>query len=106
MQDGPGVQPMNLGFCFNVRFDDPHSGNAVVRVNRANGGWGSEERNVPHFPFHKGGKFEMLMLIEHNEVKVAINGAHYISYQLKSPLHQLNHLGISGDVTVHSIRVF
>jgi len=106
LQDGPGVQPNNLPFCFNVRFDDPHQGQAVVRVNRAHGSWGAEERQVPHFPFHKGGRFDMLMLIEHHEVKVAINGAHYIAYHLKSPLHEINHLGISGDIHVHSIRVF
>ena len=42
LQDGPGVQPNNLPFCFNVRFDDPHQGQAVVRVNRAYGSWGAE----------------------------------------------------------------
>ena len=97
---------MNMALCFNVRFDDPHTGQAVVKVNRAHGAWGGEERDVPHFPFHKGGKFEMLMLIEHNEVKVAINGAHYTSFHLRSPLREINHLGISGDVHDHSVRVF
>jgi hypothetical protein len=106
LQDGPGVQPNNLGFCFNVRFDDPYTGQAVVRVNRIHGGWGQEEREVSHFPFHKGGKFEMLLLVKDHKVKVAINGQHYIDYMLKAPLHELNHLGISGSVHVHAIRVF
>jgi hypothetical protein len=106
LQDGPGVQPNNLGMCFNVRFNDPSSGNAVVRVNRSNGGWGHEERSVPHFPFHKGGRFEALLLVEHNNIKIAINGQHYVDYPLRGPLHQMNHLGISGDIIVHSIRVF
>lgn len=72
LQNGPGVQPPTIGLSFNVRFDDPHTGQAVVRVERRGGAWGNEERQVPHFPFFKGSHFEILIHIEHHEYRVIL----------------------------------
>ena len=48
----------------------------------------------------------MLILIEPHEYKVAVNGQHFVSFAHRNPLEEGNHLAISGDVQVHSVRIF
>lgn len=106
LQNGPQVQPNDIAFTFNPRFDDPYSPEPiVVRVNRRHGGWGGEERDGGS-PFSRGGNFEMLILVEPQEFKVAINGQHYCSFKHRNGLHDANHLGVDGDVIIHSVTFF
>lgn len=106
MQGGSGTDEQNVQFVFNPRFDDPYTGQAVIRTNRRHGGWGAEERDVSHFPFQKGQQFELLILSTEDEWKVAVNGQHYISFKHRSPLYEASHLYINGELNIHSVRQF
>jgi hypothetical protein len=48
----------------------------------------------------------MLILIEHHEVKVAVNGSHFIAFRLRNSLQELNHLSISGEVSLFAVRQY
>ena len=127
LQHGSGDTPGDINLHFNPRFNDA----VVVRTNRKYGNWGHEERHAAAFPFHKGMHFDLLILIEPHEFKVktcifvtiafvyyfeqfemcrniqvAVNGQHFTSFIHRNPLHECNHVGVSGDVIVHSIRQF
>lgn len=102
LQHGSGDTPGDINLHFNPRFNDA----VVVRTNRKYGNWGHEERHAAAFPFHKGMHFDLLILIEPHEFKVAVNGQHFTSFIHRNPLHECNHVGVSGDVVVHSIRQF
>jgi hypothetical protein len=105
LQNGTGVHPPEIAMHLSVRFDDPYSGTAVVRTNRQHGGWGSEERDGSS-PFSKGANYELLILIDHAEFKVAVNGVHFASFRHRNSLQDANTLGVEGDVTIHSVRQF
>jgi len=106
MQAGANTDPADIQFCFNPRFNDPYTGQAVVRVNRHGGAWGAEEREVTHFPFQKGVTFELLIRAEDGQWKVAVNGQHYVTFHHRSPLHEANFLQITGDLQIASVRQF
>jgi galectin-4 len=102
-----GGDAQNIAFHFSARFDDPYDGQVVVVANRQHGNWGEEIRqHAGHFPFYKGQHFEILILVEHHEYKVAVNGQHFTSMGHRNPLHDANHLHVEGDVNIRSIREF
>lgn len=103
LQNGPGSYPNDIAFHFNPRYNDgsPY----VVKNNRHHGGWGGEERDS-HNPIPAGANFDILILCDHSEYKVAVNGQHFTSFPHRNGLHDGNHLNIEGDVTIRSIRQF
>lgn len=105
LQNGQGVHPNDIAFCFNPRFDDPYTGQVVVRTSRRHGAWGAEEREGG-FPFARGGNYEILILIDPAEFKVAVNGTHFTSMRHRNGMHDGNTLGVEGDVTIHSVKTF
>ena len=107
LQNGGQQEPNEIPLHLSVRFNDPNTPHqpVVVRTNRSYGRWGNEERDGPS-PFVRGGHFDLLILIEHNEFKIAVNGMHYTSFRHRNPLQEANHVGISGDVEIYSVRQF
>lgn len=107
LQNGQQQEPNEIPLHLSIRFNDPSNPHTpvVVRTNRSYGNWGSEERDGPS-PFVRGGHFDMLILIEHNEFKIAVNGQHFTSFRHRNPLQEANHIGISGDVQIYSVKQF
>jgi galectin-9 len=106
LQNGQQNEPNEIPLHVSVRFNDPNDRRpVVVRTNRSYGNWGNEEREGGN-PFHPGAHFDMLILVEPNEFKIAVNGQHFTSFRHRNPLAEANHVGISGDVQIHSVRTF
>lgn len=106
LQNGPQQEPNEIPLHVSVRFNDPNTPQPVViRTNRSYGSWGSEERTGVS-PFHRGQHFDVLILVEHNEFKIAVNGQHFTSFRHRNPLQEANHIGISGDVQIHAVKQF
>lgn len=106
IQDEPSPAN-NIPLHFSARFDDPYTGEAVVVTNKYEGDYGEEIRDHHSpFPFKMGAPFEMLILCEHNEWKVAINGHHFAEMGHRNPLHHGGFLAVEGDVHVRSIREY
>jgi hypothetical protein len=107
LQSTGATEPQNIALHISVRWNDPSSPQPVIIRNSSQyGSWGNEERHVPHFPFQHGQTFQMLILAEHNEWKVAVNGQHLFSFNHRTPLHEVNHVGVTGDVQIQSINSF
>ena len=103
LQNGAGDHS-DISLHFSVRFDDPYNGQVVVRTNKK-GGWGAEERDQTHFPFTKGSQFEILILLEANNYKVAVNGRHFVDFAYRNP-QDADFLHVEGDVAITSVREF
>ena len=105
LQHGDGSQHVLLHL--NPRFDDPHEGKAVVRNSKLGGAWGIEERVAERpFPFALDHRFEILILVEPQAYKIAIDHVHYTTYVHRHPLENVDSVTVHGDVFVESIREF
>ena len=97
----------NIGLHFNPRWDNPNSPQPVVVCTHSlNSDWEPEEEHYPSFPFAKGTQFELLILFEPGEFKVAVNGQHFISFPHRMPFKLNDHLSFNGDVQVSVVRIF
>ena len=105
LQNGQQQEPNEIPLHLSIRFNDPSSGSAMIRTNRNYGSWGNEERDGTN-PFTRGTHFDMLILIEQGEFKLAVNGKHFTSFRHRNPLAEANHVSISGDVQIHSVKTF
>lgn len=101
-QTGPSLNPRdNLALHLSPCFTPPR----VIRNSLQNGVWGLEEAwgngsiVSPHQPF------EIIILAEPDQFKIAINGAHYCEFRHRIPYQQITHLTIDGDVDIERISV-
>ena len=100
LQNGPQQEPNEIPLHISVRFDDQP---CVVRTNRSRGKWGKEERDG-HNPLTRGNNFDICILIQPNEFKIAINGQHFTTFRHRDSLAGANHIGIYGDVQIYSVN--
>jgi len=101
-QTGPSLNPRDdLALHLSPCFTPPR----VVRNSLQNGTWGLEEAwgngsiMSPHVPF------EIIILVEHDHFKIALNGGHYCEFRHRIPYEHISHLTIDGDVDIDRITV-
>ncbi|CAB1340418.1 unnamed protein product [Coregonus sp. 'balchen'] len=69
--------------------------------------WGPEENTLPSFPFSPGEYFEMIILCEANQFKVAVNGVHHLDYKHRvQDLSRITELEILGDLQLLDIKLW
>lgn len=101
-QTGPSLNPRDdLALHLSPCFTPPR----VVRNSLRHGSWGLEEAwgNGTLFSPHAG--FEIMILAEPDQFKIAINGAHYCEFKHRIPYHEITHLTIDGDVDIERISI-
>lgn len=74
----------------------------VVRNTLQNQVWGAEER-YGGCPIHYGQSFDVLVLVEVNQYKIAINGSHFCTFNHRQSVHSARFVSISGSCVIHSI---
>jgi hypothetical protein len=101
-QTGPSINPRDdLALHLSPCFTPPR----VVRNTLISGNWGLEEAwgngtvVNPHAPF------EIMVLVELEQFKIAINGAHFCEFRHRIPYQQITHLTIDGDLDIDRITV-
>lgn len=101
-QTGPSLNPRDdLALHLSPCFTPPR----IIRNSLQRGVWGLEEAwgngslVTPHQPF------EIIVLVEPDQFKIAINGAHYCEFRHRIPYQQITHLTIDGDVDIEKITV-
>nr|CBX45521.1 GALECTIN-8 protein [Paracentrotus lividus] len=102
LQCGTSTNPRaDIALHFNPRF----GANVCVRNTLKGQKWGAEERGQSHFPFAFNQNFEIIILCEANQFKVAVNGQHFIEYNHRvKNLKRIDTIAIDGKVHIHSIR--
>ncbi|KAM6973137.1 LOW QUALITY PROTEIN: galectin-8 [Aplochiton taeniatus] len=69
--------------------------------------WGREERELPFFPFSPGEYFEILILCQSHQFKLAVNGSHLLEFRHRvQDLRTIDTLEIMGDVELTDIKVW
>lgn len=101
-QTGPSINPRdNLALHLSPCFTPPR----VVRNSLQHGAWGLEEAwgngtvVNPHEPF------EIMILAEPEQFKIAINGMHYCDFRHRIPFQEITNLTIDGDVDIDRISI-
>lgn len=101
-QTGPSLNPRDdLALHLSPCFTPPR----IVRNSLQHGAWGLEEAwgngsiLSPHQPF------EIIILAEPEQFKIAVNGAHYCEFRHRIPYQQITHLTIDGDVDIERIHI-
>lgn len=64
--------------------------------------WGPEE-NLGQLRIQPGTAFEIIVLCEYENYKIAINGHHFADFRHRLPYQKVTHLVIDGDVEIDSI---
>ncbi|XP_045179375.2 galectin-3-like isoform X3 [Mercenaria mercenaria] len=104
LQKGDSHEPPLVAMCVDARFVFGGDRNIVVR-NHKDGNWGREERNISYFPFRPNASFEMIILVEQNCFKVAVNNKHMLEFNHRITPGDIDTVRIDGDVTLHQVRI-
>lgn len=96
---GNSIKPRaDVAFHFNPRFKKSH----IVCNTLQHEQWGKEEIHYL-MPFGKGAGFEIIVLVEKDVYKVAVNGAHVLEYKQRIDLGKVDTLAISGKVNIQAV---
>lgn len=102
-QPSGDVSREQIAFHFNPRIGD--MGRDVVVMNSfADGNWTREERVFDNFPFKQGAPFQMMILVEEDGFKIAVDGEHRYEFKHRSPYRDIGRIHIEGDISVDLIE--
>ncbi|XP_077411295.1 galectin-8-like [Vanacampus margaritifer] len=78
-----------------------------IRNSYLNGSWGQEERELLFFPFSPGEYFEILLLCQAHQFKLAVNGLHSFEFKHRvQDLSTINLLEIMGDLELMDVKLW
>ncbi|KAJ8970372.1 hypothetical protein NQ314_001284, partial [Rhamnusium bicolor] len=96
LQTGPSPKPRDdTALHISVRLNQGY----IARNSYKDGAWGDEEGKGT-LPIGIAQAFEILLLIDPNHYKVAINGQHFCEFAHRIPFADVSHLLIDGDVSI------
>ncbi|KAG8522584.1 Galectin-12 [Galemys pyrenaicus] len=90
----------DIAFHFNPRF---HTTKPHVICNTLHAGRWQAETRWPRLALQRGAGFLLLFLFGNEEVKVSVNGKHFLHFHYRLPLSRVDTLGVSGDVSLKAI---
>ncbi|CAL8285883.1 unnamed protein product [Lota lota] len=78
-----------------------------IRNSYLGASWGQEERELPFFPFSPGEYFEILMLCQTHQFKLAVNGCHLLEFRHRvQDLSSIDQLEIMGDLELSDVKLW
>ncbi|XP_058435531.1 galectin-12 isoform X5 [Marmota monax] len=100
-QCGCSLYPQpDIAIHFNPRF---HTTKPHVMCNTLHSGRWQREARWPGMALQRGASFLILFLFRNEEVKVSVNGRHFLHYRYRLPLSRVDTLGIFGDILVKAV---
>ncbi|XP_043271608.1 spidroin-2-like [Venturia canescens] len=98
-QLGPNLNPRDdIAIHISPRFPEGF----ITRNHIESMNWGPEENGGPMW-IQPGEDFEIIVLCEALQYKIAVNGKHFTEFAHRLPYQRITHLVIDGDVEVKSI---
>ncbi|KAJ8974448.1 hypothetical protein NQ317_000225 [Molorchus minor] len=96
LQTGPNSTPRDdTAFHLSVRLNQGY----IARNTYKDGEWG-DEQGSGKLPIGTAQAFEILILVEPNNYKVAVNGQHHCDFPHRIPFDTVTNLLINGDVSI------
>ncbi|KAF2889240.1 hypothetical protein ILUMI_16933, partial [Ignelater luminosus] len=96
LQCGPQTTPQDdIALQVSVRMLDGY----IALNSLQHSVWDEEQRNLT-LPIKRAERFEIILLCEFNQYKVAINGHHYCEFPQRIHYDRISHLAIDGDVSI------
>ncbi|XP_047677858.1 galectin-8 isoform X2 [Tachysurus fulvidraco] len=69
--------------------------------------WGPEEMELSYFPFTAGKYFEIIILCQTHQFKIAVNGEHLLEYRHRvQDLSSITQLEVLGDLDLQDIKLW
>lgn len=100
LMDGPNHEHNDIPFHASVR---PNSSEFLVELNsQRNGGWQNGHQIRP-CPIRPGQAFEMLVLVDMDNYKIAFNGQHFAEFAHRFPIESVNYFRIDGSVNISKV---
>uniref|UniRef100_UPI00398F592D galectin-4-like n=1 Tax=Pristiophorus japonicus TaxID=55135 RepID=UPI00398F592D len=99
LQCGLTAQHCDVAFHFNPRYEN--SGYVVCNTFE-NRSWCSEERKS-EMPIQKGETFQLLILVESDSYKVAVNDRHFLEFKHRIAISRVDTITIAGQIEVVSL---
>ncbi|XP_046822778.1 uncharacterized protein LOC124425847 [Vespa crabro] len=98
-QLGPVLNPRDdIAIHISPRFSD----GVITRNHIESMAWGANENEGP-MCIQPGQEFEIIILCDHLNYKIAINGRHFAEFAHRLPYQKVTYLVIDGDVEIFSI---
>ncbi|XP_060528478.1 trithorax group protein osa-like [Cylas formicarius] len=96
LQAGPSAKPRDdTALHISVRLNQGY----IARNNYKDGSWG-DEQGSGSLPIGLAQSFEILILVDLNHFKIAINGQHHSEFPHRMSVEEVTHLLIDGDVSI------
>ncbi|XP_060939176.1 galectin-8-like [Limanda limanda] len=93
----------NIAFHLNPRMKSV----VFIRNSYLSETWGQEERELPFFPFSPGEYFEILILCQSHQFKLAVNGSHLFEFRHRvQDLSSIDQLEIMGDLELTDVKLW
>ncbi|VEN62223.1 unnamed protein product, partial [Callosobruchus maculatus] len=93
---GPNRKPRDdTSLHISVRLNQGY----IARNSYKDGAWG-DEQGSGKLPIGQAQSWEILILIDQNDYKLAVNGQHFCEFPFRIPLSEVSHILIDGDVTI------
>ncbi|XP_078080845.1 galectin-4-like isoform X2 [Mustelus asterias] len=99
LQCGPTAHHCDVAFHFNPRYEATHY---VVCNSFENQHWCTEERKH-EMPIQRGETFQLLILVQSDCFKVAVNDKHFLEYKHRIPFSRVDTISIEGQVEIVSL---
>ncbi|XP_043574206.1 lectin, galactoside-binding, soluble, 9 (galectin 9)-like 1 [Chiloscyllium plagiosum] len=99
LQCGSVPYHCDVAFHFNPRFENP--GYVVCNTYKEQC-WSSEERKQ-EMPIQRGESFQILILVQADCYKVAVNDKHFLEFKHRIPISRVDSIFIDGQVEIVSI---
>ena len=92
---------VSIAMHFNPRFNDKNC--VVINTSNYSKEWGTEVRDN-YFPFAPGQPFSMMILVEEQQFKIAVNGKHCYTFPHRFDYRLIRRLHITGSITVDLVE--
>ncbi|OCT68852.1 galectin-related protein [Xenopus laevis] len=96
----PNDMDQDVALLLRVNFQEK----SIVRNAKFAGIWGTEEGNIPYFPFTAGDNFKMEILCEHQQMRLTLDGQQLCDFAHRVPqLRTVIGLKVTGDIRLTKV---